>query len=80
MDTLRLVPEPSKDPADPLNWPKWRKFTMLFCISLFPFVANIASASLSSALPFLAMDFNPPVPEADLGHLIAVCCPTSQVF
>ncbi|EMC98599.1 hypothetical protein BAUCODRAFT_102930 [Baudoinia panamericana UAMH 10762] len=72
VDHIRLVPQPSRDPADPLNWSKWRKVATLFCVSLYPFVANITSASLASALPFLAAEFMPPIPPPDLGHLIAV--------
>lgn len=30
---LRLVPEPSSDPHDPLNWARWRKNLHLFCIA-----------------------------------------------
>lgn len=70
---LQLSPMPSKNPADPLNWSQWQKFMALFCVSLFCFLANVTSASLSSALSFLATDLNPPVAQANLGHLIAVC-------
>ena len=45
----------------------------LLSASVYCFVANVASASLSSALTFLATDFHPPVPQTHLSHLIAVC-------
>jgi MFS family permease len=45
----------------------------LVSVSLYCFIANISSASLASALTFLATDFDPPVPEGNLSHLIAVC-------
>lgn len=77
---LQLSPMPSKNPADPLNWSRWRKFMALFCVSLFCLLANVTSASLSSALTFLATDFNPPVPQAHLGHLIAVCILSASVL
>ncbi|KAK2796526.1 hypothetical protein FQN51_009306 [Onygenales sp. PD_10] len=71
---LELVPKPSLDPADPLNWPLWRKLAILFCMSLYAFVANFTSASLSSALPIMAtpLVFRPPIPMSRLTHLIAV--------
>lgn len=27
-----LVPQPSDDPNDPLNWPKWKKHTVFFVL------------------------------------------------
>lgn len=48
---IRLVPQPTTDPADPLNLPVWRKLAMLGVLSLHPFVVNVTSASMSSALP-----------------------------
>ncbi|KAH7134969.1 major facilitator superfamily domain-containing protein [Dendryphion nanum] len=74
-DEIRLVPQPSEDPADPLNFPMWRKMAILGCMSLFPFIVNITSASISSALPFYAAApiFGlPPKTFAQLSYLIAV--------
>ncbi|KAJ4204160.1 hypothetical protein NW759_014997 [Fusarium solani] len=72
-DELRLVPTPSKDPADPLNWPKWRKLMTLCCVAMFSFSGNMASASLTSALPFYASEFSPPLGQTKQVRLIAVC-------
>ncbi|KAJ5943301.1 hypothetical protein N7516_003469 [Penicillium verrucosum] len=69
---LRVSPTPSTCPSDPLNWSLWRKAMALLSASVYCFVANVASASLSSALAFLATDFHPPVPQTHLSHLIAV--------
>ena len=74
-DEVRLVPQPSTDPADPLNFPWWRKMSILGCMSLLPFVVNFASASISSALPIYASTpiFGfPPTPFSKLTHLLAV--------
>ncbi|KAI9659538.1 MAG: hypothetical protein M1821_001797 [Bathelium mastoideum] len=72
-DKIVLVPRPSADPADPLNWPRWRKLAILGCMSLYSFSVNFASASLSSAIPFMIMAFPPkPTSEPDLTHLLAV--------
>ncbi|KAL1305030.1 hypothetical protein AAFC00_003929 [Neodothiora populina] len=80
-DHLQLVPEPSQDPADPLNFPMWRKLAILSCMSLYAFITNVSSAIISSALPELVTAFatfsrtGPPtglVPFSSLTHLIAV--------
>jgi hypothetical protein len=72
VDHINLVPTPSHDPADPLNWPWWRKCVVLAFASLFAFVSNFTSGSLASALPILDTIFYPPETFASLGHLIAV--------
>jgi MFS family permease len=74
-DEIRLVPQPSADPADPLNLPMWRKLAMLFAMSVHPFVVNFTSSSLSSALPIYAASpiFGlPPKPFSTLTYLVAV--------
>ncbi|RAQ46991.1 hypothetical protein AFGD_011285 [Aspergillus flavus] len=71
---LVLSPQPSEDPMDPLNWPSWRKFTVLLLMSLYAAIGNFTSGSISSAFPLYAtpMAFNPPVCIGKLGHLVAV--------
>lgn len=69
------MPQPSADPADPLNLPMWRKMAMLFAMSVHPFVVNFTSSSLSSALPVYAGSpiFGlPPKPFSTLTYLVAV--------
>lgn len=70
VDHLRLVPRPSNDPADPLNWPLWRKLAILWASSFYSFVNNWNSAAMAPAIPILAVvlqkDF------AQLTHLVAV--------
>ncbi|KAL3441108.1 major facilitator superfamily domain-containing protein [Aspergillus insuetus] len=67
-----LVPLPSTDPQDPLNWPRWLKIISLLCMSSYAFVTNFASSSIASAFPLLAtpLGFNRPLGE--LGYLIPV--------
>lgn len=74
---LILHPQPSSDPSDPLNWATWRKTVVLVCMSVYAFVGNFSSASISSAFPVYAtpLAFNPPVPMGRLSHLVAVCAP-----
>ncbi|KAJ0422381.1 major facilitator superfamily domain-containing protein [Aspergillus carlsbadensis] len=71
---LILVPQPSSDPADPLNWATWRKTTILVLMSLYAFIGNFTSSSIASAFPLYAtpLAFNPPVSMGDLSHLVAV--------
>ncbi|KAL2061685.1 hypothetical protein VTL71DRAFT_7062 [Oculimacula yallundae] len=45
-----LVPTPSLDPEDPLNWSKWRKLLHIFCIFIYCMFVGIASAALYSVL------------------------------
>ena len=74
-DEIRLVPQPSADPADPLNLPMWRKLAVLFVMSLHPFVVNFTSASISSAFPVYASTPAlglPPTPFSRLTYLAAV--------
>ncbi|KAF2132055.1 MFS transporter-like protein [Dothidotthia symphoricarpi CBS 119687] len=74
-DEIRLVPQPSADPMDPLNLPWWQKMAMLITLSIHPFVVNVTASSMGSALPVYAAApvFGPiPVPFARLGYLIAV--------
>ncbi|KAL9085495.1 MAG: hypothetical protein Q9165_007540 [Trypethelium subeluteriae] len=42
---ILLVPQPTNDPDDPLNWPSWRKRIVLVQVSLISFLA-LFSASL----------------------------------
>ncbi|OIW29101.1 MFS general substrate transporter [Coniochaeta ligniaria NRRL 30616] len=37
---LALYPIPSDDPNDPLQWPRWKKLTILALVSLYSFFAN----------------------------------------
>jgi MFS family permease len=70
----RLVPQPSADPADPLNWSSARKYGVLFAMSLWAFTSNFQSASLSSAFPQMVMAFplEGPLSFPDLTHTAAV--------
>lgn len=80
-DHVHLVPEPSADPADPLNWAMWRKLSILFLMGIYAILGNTQSSILASALPDMVYAFakyhadGPPtglVPFSDLSHLIAV--------
>ncbi|EAQ86360.1 hypothetical protein CHGG_07613 [Chaetomium globosum CBS 148.51] len=50
-DSVVKVPTPTADPADPLNWSRWRKVTCMLSVAYYVFVANYISSSLAPALP-----------------------------
>nr|CEG05268.1 unnamed protein product [Fusarium clavum] len=45
-----LVPTPSEDPDDPLNWSPWRKTLLLTTICVYCLSVGIASAAIYSIL------------------------------
>ncbi|KAL4872226.1 hypothetical protein BDV12DRAFT_183192 [Aspergillus spectabilis] len=45
-----LVPEPSNDPDDPLNWSSCRKLLSTVCVSVYTLFAGIACANVYSVL------------------------------
>ncbi|WVQ73911.1 hypothetical protein IAR50_003492 [Cryptococcus sp. DSM 104548] len=45
---IKLVPAPSKDPNDPLNWSRGRKYLMLTCVCIYTIAATILSSDLYS--------------------------------
>ena len=40
-----LIPQPSTDPQDPLNWSSFRKHLIVFCISVCAFLPDNGSAT-----------------------------------
>ncbi|KAI0127435.1 major facilitator superfamily domain-containing protein [Xylariales sp. AK1849] len=66
-------PKPSNDPADPLNWPIWRKHVVLIIVSLYSFVANFAASNISPALQLWPLFFPHDIrPFPVLSRLISV--------
>jgi len=43
-----LVPTPSADPNDPLNWSKWRKWRATMCALLFTWCICVSSSACFS--------------------------------
>lgn len=41
----RLIPQPSDDPNDPLNWTKWKKHVILFVVAAAAFLPDYGSAT-----------------------------------
>ncbi|KAG7102127.1 Efflux pump vrtL like protein [Verticillium longisporum] len=46
-----------KDPANPKNWPKYRRWTSTILVSCFTFISPVSSTMLAPALPTLAEEF-----------------------
>ncbi|PWY72456.1 MFS transporter [Aspergillus sclerotioniger CBS 115572] len=49
-----LIPEPSNDPDDPLNWAPWRKTLSTVCVSVYTLFAGIACSVVYSVLTQIA--------------------------
>ncbi|KAL6828593.1 MFS general substrate transporter [Trichoderma camerunense] len=54
-----LVPTPSSDPNDPLNWSTWRKYYVAGVLCLTMAVSNFLAAGPAIAVPATAADFFP---------------------
>ncbi|KAK4122177.1 MFS general substrate transporter [Parathielavia appendiculata] len=73
VDRVVQFPLPTLSPADPLNWPSWRKMACMMTVAFYAFVANFLSASLAPALPVWNREFRQDVrPLSDLMQLVAL--------
>ncbi|KAL0938790.1 uncharacterized protein CTRU02_205400 [Colletotrichum truncatum] len=54
-----LIPRPSADPNDPLNWPQWYKYYMAGLICVAMMMCNFLAAGPSIALLETALEFFP---------------------
>ncbi|KAH6853726.1 major facilitator superfamily domain-containing protein [Chaetomium sp. MPI-CAGE-AT-0009] len=54
-----LIPTPSSDPNDPLNWPQWYKYWIAAVICFAMLMCNFLAAGPSIAMVQIAMDFFP---------------------
>lgn len=61
---LVLVPTPSNDPNDPLNWPQWYKIFLTVIVCLAVFMSNFIAAGPTVSIVKIAMEFTGPS-----GHL-----------
>lgn len=53
-----LVPQPSQDPHDPLNWKPLWKFSAIVCVSTMTFTQGFAPLALAPMFPDLIRDYN----------------------
>lgn len=54
---IKLVPQPSDDPRDPLNWPTWKKFFTLAIVSYASFVSITQATCWQSDFPVQAKSY-----------------------
>jgi MFS family permease len=54
---ILLVPQPSDDPNDPLNWPLWKRDLIVFILSLLSVIAATLSPLLAADTVSLAIYF-----------------------
>jgi hypothetical protein len=65
-----LIPQPSEDPHDPLNWSSWRKHITLIVISMTAFLPDYGSATGAVALiPQSKLVFPAPFPPHFLPYV-----------
>ncbi len=58
-----LVPQPSNDPSDPLNWnPLWKAFAM-GGMAISAFTMMCAPLSVAPQVPYYMVEFNHPLPD-----------------
>lgn len=53
-----LVPQPSQDPNDPLNWSPFWKGSTIFAVSVMTFTQGFAPLSLAPMFPYLMQAFD----------------------
>src|SRR5207248_2517605 len=54
--TLTLDPIPSADPADPYNWPAWKKNVNLILVAFHAFMTTFIAAGIIPAFEDIAKD------------------------
>jgi hypothetical protein len=53
-----LVPQPSDDVNDPLNWPKWKRATAFLSICFFSFLASWVLGGITLGIPAMIREFH----------------------
>jgi hypothetical protein len=56
LNDVVLIPAPSNDPDDPLNWSPKRKMLSTACMSMYTLMVGIASAAIYSVLEPISED------------------------
>jgi MFS family permease len=66
-DEIVLVPKPSDDPDDPLNWAKWRKILHVANIYLYTFTVGVGATCTYSYLVDISTDTGITLTQLNLG-------------
>ncbi|TVY81245.1 Efflux pump radE [Lachnellula suecica] len=62
--TVDLTPLPTMDPADPLNWPAWKKNINLFLVAFHAMMTTFIAASVIPAFELFSIDFGVSLTQA----------------
>lgn len=62
--TLDLDPIPSDDPADPYNWPHWKKVANLVVVGFSAFMTTFTGSAIIPAYEPIAMEFHCSITKA----------------
>ncbi|CZR55677.1 related to synaptic vesicle transporter SVOP and related transporters (major facilitator superfamily) [Phialocephala subalpina] len=62
--TADLNPLPTMDPADPLNWPAWKKNTNLFLVAFHAMMTTFTAAAVIPAFETFSIDFGISITKA----------------
>ncbi|KAF2873281.1 major facilitator superfamily domain-containing protein [Massariosphaeria phaeospora] len=77
-----LIPQPSEDPNDPLNWSNTKKFTIMAIIAYgSTLYASVLAPLLSPALVLIAMDFKKEVADITVisGYMLLVTAASGPI-
>ncbi|KAJ7118802.1 MFS multidrug transporter [Mycena epipterygia] len=69
-----LVPVPSDSPADPLNWPSWKKNVVLYIVSIHAMQGPFSAAIVIPSLQQLAAEFKISLNRATYIASIQIIC------
>lgn len=62
--TLDLDPIPSADPADPYNWPRWKKMANLVCVAFGAMMTTFTAAAIIPVYENIGMDLGCSIQKA----------------
>ncbi|KAK2748265.1 hypothetical protein FQN57_000923 [Myotisia sp. PD_48] len=84
-----LVPQPSDDPNDPLNWPLWRRDSILFILSIVSVIcctlssimaSNTVTVSIGFSRDFTAIALLTGYHLCGVGVAGLICVPTARIW
>ena len=64
---IALVPPPSNDVNDPLNWPKWKKSAAFISICFFTFLGSWIMGGIALGIPGIMTEFGVDLNKAVTG-------------
>jgi hypothetical protein len=55
---IALIPQPSDDVNDPLNWPKWKKAIAFLCVCFYAFLGSWIMGGVTLGIPGIINEFS----------------------